>query len=959
MNTQIKSFNQALLAAMDQYERRSCFRFQRGKRYQKISYRQFRKRVFQLTHFFRQQGITNGERVALIAHNSLEWILAYVAGLLSGGVVVPLHTSLTSDMVITILKDSGASLVVLQNDEHINIVLDALAQGANECWPELETVIIIASEMPIVHSNLSQQVYSMADVLKQHHILLPEDEAEIRTHAANIAPHALSWIYYVTSKGQPKGAVFDHGQGLMVMKQITEWFTFAEDELAITVRNWSEPPILTISLHYFLSGVANVVLDENNKNVVESMQQTSPTVMLATPHSFELFYELFMNWLGEQPESNQKVFQWALAKGREYWEIGSEMASDKLREEYIRADMTFFSQLRGQIGGRMRYLYSTGASLSQELAEFYEAIGLPVLNVYSIVETGGFPTASLPNTYNPASCGRVAPGFEVRIADDGEVLVQGETMMRGYWLQPEETEHAFDADGWLHSGDFGFIDEHGYLHITGRKQHLMVLSIGRKIARGAIEDALTSSSFIIEAVAFGDGKPYVSAMIMPDRDKLVAYFQNTEDQPYVTSTTHPKVKALLDEEIRKINNKLDNWEQIREYTLLDEPLTPTSIQEVPPATISRHVVAEQYADKIDAMYPMIMQLEIDNMTHVQVEPDRLRELLDKERLLDAWMADAGIEFLFAVAREKQIDAPSMVHICDVVASITQMESEEKPLSTALIVGDPAHIARILPESQIQLLQHDHIRRMRHVLVTLAKMVDGLVLGYVVDKYGYVRGIHRLEISLDDSSGLLMGPQFRHHAAISRECDAVVFFAPSGGRHVRVFANGQLVGRYSNGDWSPDNMPEMDEVVARLVEQKKYHFELVQRILRCAFQMSEKNLGAIFLLGDSDLILERSDSSEITSMASILSVELNQLSDQELINFAKQDGATIIDNNGQFRGCMILLRPTADTKAEIGPGKGARHSSAAKMSAEAQCLAFTISQDGPITVYESGRRILSL
>ena len=959
METEVKNFNQALLAAMDKYAKRTCFKFKRGKRYRKISYRKFEWLLFRVTHFFRLQGISNGERVAIIARNSVECMLAYVASLLSGGVAVPLHASLTSHMLHFILKDSGASLVVLQNEEHIKIVLDTIASNASECWPDLKTVLVIDQELAAMPSYPSQKVFSMASVLAEKNTLSPEEQTMIRAHAEGIAPHALSWIYYVTSKGQPKGAGFDHGQSLSVMQQIAEWFTFEEDELAITVRSWSEPPILATSLHYFLSGVANVVLSEYNEKMIESMQQTSPTVMLATPHSFELFYESFMSWLSEQPESNQKVFQWALAKGREYWQIGAEVASEKLREEYMRADMTFFSQLRGQIGGRMRHLYSTGASLPQELAEFYQAIGLPVLNVYSLAETGGFVTFSLPETYRPASCGRVARGFEIRIADEGEVLVRGETMMRGYWQQAEETKHAFDDDGWLRSGDLGYIDDDGYLYITGRKPHLMVLSIGRKMARHVIEDALTSCRFITEAVAFGDGKPYVSAMIMPDRNALLAYFQNTEDEHNVMSTTHPKVKALLDEEIRQINSKLDYWEQIREYTLLDEPLTPTSNPHAPPVTITAHVVAEQYADKIDAMYPMTMQLEMDQVTQVQVEPNRLRELLEKERLLDAWMADAGIEFLFALAREKQIDVPSMVHICDVVASIAQMESEEKPLSTALIVGDPARIARILPESQVQLLQHEHIRRMRHELVMLAKMVDGLVLGYVVDKYGYVRGIHRLKVPLNDCSSLLMGPQFRHHAAISRECDAVVFFAPSGGRHVRVFANGELVGRYSNGDWSPDNIPEMDDVVAQLVKQKKYDLELVQRILRCGFQMSEKNLGAIFLLGDSDLILARSDSSEITSVASILSIDLNELSDQEVINFAKQDGATIIDNNGQFRACMVLLRPAADTQAEIGPGKGARHSSAAKMSAEAKCLAVTISQDGPITLYESGRRVLSL
>jgi DNA integrity scanning protein DisA with diadenylate cyclase activity len=169
----------------------------------------------------------------------------------------------------------------------------------------------------------------------------------------------------------------------------------------------------------------------------------------------------------------------------------------------------------------------------------------------------------------------------------------------------------------------------------------------------------------------------------------------------------------------------------------------------------------------------------------------------------------------------------------------------------------------------------------------------------------------------------------------------------------------MVGRYVNGDWAPEDLSRVDEVVAQLVREKGYHSALVERILRCAYQMSGENLGAIFLLGDAEFVLERSDASEIRSFAAFDSVDIDRLSDREVINFAKQDGAVVIDAQGQLQGCMAQLRPRPDTVAEIGPGKGGRHSAAAKMSTEAQCLAVTVSQDGPITLYEGGRRILSL
>jgi DNA integrity scanning protein DisA with diadenylate cyclase activity len=169
----------------------------------------------------------------------------------------------------------------------------------------------------------------------------------------------------------------------------------------------------------------------------------------------------------------------------------------------------------------------------------------------------------------------------------------------------------------------------------------------------------------------------------------------------------------------------------------------------------------------------------------------------------------------------------------------------------------------------------------------------------------------------------------------------------------------MVGRYANGDWFPDNVTNVARVVTQLAEGGHYEADLIRRILRCAFQMSEQNLGAIFMVGEATLLLERADTAEIGAFAAIVGIDIAHLTDQELINFAKQDGATVIDKQGYFRGCMVLLRPDAATQAEIGPGKGARRSSAAKMSAEAHCVAITVSQDGPITIYEEGRRLLSL
>lgn len=902
--------------------------------------------MFRLIKFFKENKLAPGCRIAIVADNSVEWWAMYMATLMFGGIAVPLRTSLSPQMLFCALENSGASLILLQHSRHLEMISEAYL-------PDLSCIVTVGLKGDPESDD--KRVVPMTYVKKHISQTTLAEQTEIQEKAAAIPANNWAMICYrVNSPHELYGATFSHHQLVTMIAQISAWFTLEADDLAFTLTPWSEQFSLATSLHYFLAGVNNVIITDYD-DVIATMRHTSPTVMIANPLAYEKLHEAYLAWVRDSPESTQDVFRWALAKGKEYQAAG-ESRSLELHREYSRADATFFSQLRGQIGGRIRCFYSTGALLSHEIAEFFSAIGMPIINVYSVVEAGGFPAVG-GSSQLAASSGKIAAGFEIKLGSHHEILVRGDTAARHYWQNPIETKKISDHDYWLHTGDVGHLDAEGNLFVSGYEPHLFVLSNGRRVLPSLIEKLLNQSPFINQAALIGDGKAYLSAMIAVDLAALQAHFHPTDGR--IISASHPQVKTLFDTIISEINEQLDSWEQIREYSLLDQLFKKETGELTPSLRISRHVVEARYADKIQAMYPTSFRIEAKEVSQVEIEPERLRDLLEKETLLDAWMADAGIEFLFELAREKQIEPASMVNICDIAATIAQIESEEKPLSTAIIVGNPTSIARVLPVSQIQLHQHDHIRRMRKVLITLTKIVDGLVLGYVVDRYGYVRGIHRLEVKLPTIEDSIMGPQFRHHAAISKQCDALVFFVPYGGRQVRVFANGELVGRYTNGDWFPERISQASDIMHKLAAETAYDLNLLNRILRCAFQMSEKNLGAVFLIGQADVILQNSDASEISSFALIIKANLQSLSDDELINFAKQDGATVIDASGEFRGCMVLLRPGANTQADIGPGKGARHSSAAKMSVEANCVAITVSQDGPITVYNNGRIVLAL
>ena len=789
----------------------------------------------------------------------------------------------------------------------------------------------------------------------------PDVEAGLRGRALEIKPDVISVLHYsAAADGQMLGAIFDQGQEALMLRSVREWLTLDEDDLAFTTPSpWSDQPNLDATLHYFANGIPNALADGDETEFAD-LQYASPTLTLTNPYAFEYIYTKVMAELDLLPRSSQEVFQWALTVGRDYHAAGLN-ASPELRESYQRADMTFFSNIRGMVGGRLQRLYSVGAPLSRQWVDFAEAIGLLPLNVYGVTKAGGFPAASRPNARRMGACGRITPGFYIRIADDGEVLVRGETVMRGFWGHPDETRDEMDAEGWLHTGDLGRFDADGYLFLTGHKYAPLMLATGRKVIPTVLEDRLARSPYICEAFVCGEGRRYISALLVPDFGAIQARLREqgslAAGQPLTVD--NPVLVDLIAGEVRRVNATLDGWEQVEQYALLDGPFLDAGGQPITNVAQNRKLIHQQYGDRLEALYPAAMPFEEKTVTQVQLEPEHLRQLMEKEDLLDAWMNDAGIGFLVDLARAKQMDGPSMVHICETVAAIAQMQNEERPLSTALIVGSPARIDRILPASALQLRQYDHIRRMRRVITSLAKIVDGQVLAFAVDKHGFVRGIHRLEVALEPLGSDLTGDRFRHFAAISVQCDALVFSVPAGGRQVRVFADGQLVGRYVNGSWLTENMVQLDTAVVRLAEHKGYSLVLLRRLLRCAFKMSERNLGAILLLGDADAIMQRSDRSELQNVAAIVHVPIAELSDEELIAYARQDGATVVDAHGDLRGCMVLLRPAATTQAQVGPGKGARHSSAAKISAETRCIAITISQDGPIAVYESGQRVLSL
>jgi long-chain acyl-CoA synthetase len=305
------------------------------------------------------------------------------------------------------------------------------------------------------------------------------------------------------------------------------------------------------------------------------------------------------------PAARQRIFFWALKVGKAYAEarkLGS--VSANLRLKHALAAKLVFSKLRARTGGRIRFFVSGGAALPKELGEFFEAVGIQIIEGYGLTETSPVLSANRLDDYKFGTVGKAIPGVEIKIADDGEILAKGPNIMSGYFNNPSATAEVIDPHGWFHTGDIGKFDSEGHLMITDRKKHLFVSSGGKNIAPQPIENLFIQSKYIDQFVLIGDGKMYLSALIVPEfeilKDHAKSHKISFTDQLDLVSQS--QVKQLFQSEIDKIQKDLPSFERVRRFELLSEPLTVEGGEITPTMKVKRKVVEDKFAHLIKKMY---------------------------------------------------------------------------------------------------------------------------------------------------------------------------------------------------------------------------------------------------------------------------------------------------------------------------------------------------------------------
>lgn len=578
------------------HEERPLFMRKVEGQFQPLRYGDMRAQVAMFFHGLLKLGVRRGDRVALVSENRPEWVITDQAVLFHGAVNVPIFPSQTAKQIEFILRDAGASVVVLSNRYQLSKI-----ERIRDDVPSLKHVIVM-NEL----DDRPDNVLSFAEVLTSGASDHQQHPHALREAAATILPEDLCTIIYTSgTTGNPKGVMLSHANFVSNIVAAAKILPISDTDTLLSFLPLCHVFERMAGYYTAISCGATVAYAESIETVAENMLEIKPTIVIAVPRLFERIYNRVMRMVEKDAAVKRRIFHAAIGTGKAYARARKQSGvGPLLAARHAAANALVFGKLKQRTGGRIRYFVSGGAALPRELGEFFEAVGLLIIEGYGLTESSPVIAANRLDNYRFGSVGLPLPGIEVRIAEDGEILTRGPHVMRGYYNNPEATAEAIDAEGWLHTGDIGVLDEEGFLHITDRKKHLFVSSGGKNIAPQPIENLFAGSEFIDQFVLIGDKRMFLTALIVPDYEALKQYAAKngiTYDDPEEL-TGHPDILKLIEQTIQARQKDLANFEKVRRFTLLKEPFTIENGQMTPSMKIRRKAVEEHYKDVIEGMY---------------------------------------------------------------------------------------------------------------------------------------------------------------------------------------------------------------------------------------------------------------------------------------------------------------------------------------------------------------------
>jgi long-chain acyl-CoA synthetase len=568
-----------------------------GGAYQGISYTELAELVHRFSAGLSALGVRRGDRIALISENRPEYVVADMGMVRLGAVNVSLYPTLSAKQVRYILNDAGVQFALVSNPLHLKKVL-----GIAGDVPNLRKIVVFSDKAPTENPC----VISYASVLEMGVNQLRKDAETGGTPEQEINPDDLLTLIYTSgTTGDPKGVMLTHRNMAENIKASAVCIPLTHKDRVLSFLPLSHSYERMAGYYTAMACGATIAYAESAETLRENLIEARPTVVMMVPRAFERFHNRLMRHMAQQSRARQSIFQWGINMGRVYVEArkrGKLSLNLKFYQEI--ADRLVFRKIRSRLGGRIRFLASGGAALAPELAEFFEAVGIAIIEGYGMTESSPVISFNRIDDYEFGTVGKPIPGVGVKIAPDGEILARGPNIMKGYWNDPVSTAQVIDTEGWLHTGDVGCFNDRGFLVITDRKKHLFVTSGGKNIAPQIIERSFLQSDLIDQFVLIGEGRMFLTALIVPSFDRVgeLARSMNLTVTNHEDLAKKEEIHKLFENEIARIQTNVANYERVRKFTLLELPLTIENGEITPTLKVCRKVVEARFKDQIDKMY---------------------------------------------------------------------------------------------------------------------------------------------------------------------------------------------------------------------------------------------------------------------------------------------------------------------------------------------------------------------
>jgi long-chain acyl-CoA synthetase len=593
-----RNLNELFLTAVERFgSKQAALCVKRHGEWQDITHQELARRVKHAALGLKAIGIASGDHVAILSQNRPEWAIADYACLSIGSADVAVYPTLPASQVAYILQDSESRAVFVENADQY----EKIASVRDEI-PGIEHVIVF----DVAEGMDGPGVMSFQELL-QRGAAAEADHPTYREDAVGVTPDTLATLIYTSgTTGPPKGVMLTHANFCTNVVSALKRLSIGPDDHCLSAAPLSHSFERMAGHYTMLHAGTTIHYAESVEQIPSNLLEARPTIMIFVPRLYEKLYARVLENATTSGAVKRHIFFWA-RHNAEHWaelKMAGQPVPALLELKKKLADRLVFSKLQARTGGRIRFFVSGAAPLNPEIAKFFYAAGLPVVEGYGLTESSPVIAANPLERIKVGTVGPPIPGVEVRIATDGEILARGPNIMRGYYKKPAETAEAVDSEGWLHTGDIGELDDDNYLRITDRKKDLIVTAGGKKVAPQPIENMIKTSPFVLNAVMVGDKRKYPALLVVPDLEKVQA-FATERGLPAAEGEALlelPDVRAKLEREVMGTLRDLASFEMPKKIAYLPRDFTIEAGELTPTLKVKRSVVQDRYASVIDSLY---------------------------------------------------------------------------------------------------------------------------------------------------------------------------------------------------------------------------------------------------------------------------------------------------------------------------------------------------------------------